>query len=79
MAKSAKRMDISIDSERGIVRVGDIEMDVNVLLAIANPEPRILWRFMSEGGRIRSVPYDESKVIWIENGDLERDEIPASA
>ena len=52
MAKSAKRMDISIDSERGIVRVGDIEMDVNVLLAIANPEPRILWRFMSEGGRI---------------------------
>jgi len=74
MVKSAKKMDISIDSERGIIRVGDIEMDVNVLLAIANPEPRILWRFMNVGGRIRSIPYDESKVIWIENGDLERDE-----
>jgi hypothetical protein len=74
MVKSAKKMDISIDSERGIIRVGDIEMDVNVLLAIANANSRILWRFMSEGGRIHSVPYDESKVIWIENGDLERDE-----
>jgi len=67
-----KTPSISIDTRTGIVRAGDLELDAATLVAIAKPEARVLWAFVraSDGDTVRAVPFDESRVIWLEDTDL---------
>jgi hypothetical protein len=73
----AKKPRIALDLDAGIIRVNDTEIDIEVLLAIAEPKSRVLWGFIEEDGRVQAVPYDEKQVIWIQPRDLEREEAPA--
>ena len=76
MAGTGKPPAISVDTEQGLIRVGDLEFDTETLLAMADPDARVLWAFIrsKDGKRIQPVAYDERKVIWIEASDLERGE-----
>jgi hypothetical protein len=66
------RPPISVDTETGIIRVGNLELDADVLAAMADPATRVLWAFInsSDGSHVQAVPFDETKVIWLEPSDL---------
>jgi hypothetical protein len=57
---------ISIDQERGLLIIGEKQIDLNVLEAICDPNHRLLWQFSWIDGVVKAVPYDESRVLWIE-------------
>ena len=65
---------------RLIVRDGDVlvlggwELPVTVLRAVIEPSCRLLWAFVKseQGSAIQPVAYDEERVIWLEEGDIER-------
>lgn len=65
---------IRVDLDSGIIAIGDLELDVETLCAMADPDARVLWAFIREPNekRIQAVPYNEEKVIWLEESDLMR-------
>lgn len=67
---------LSVDTEREIISVGDLEIDTATLVAIADPNARVLWAFVREqnGSGIRAVPYDENEVIWLDKNGSYRGE-----
>ena len=54
------------------------EVDASVLGDMMDPERRLLWAFVraENGVDIRPVPYDEERVIWLTDEDLQRKETP---
>lgn len=60
-----------------VMLVNGYEIAFDVLVAVTNPEARLLWAFMhgKEKKTIQPVAYDERRVIWIEDGDLEHIDI----
>jgi hypothetical protein len=57
---------VLVDQDRCVMKVNGFEIDLAVLLAIVNPDSRVLWAFIRNGKRIQALPYDESKVIWLD-------------
>ena len=54
------------------------EVEASVLAEIIKPDKRVLWAFVkSEDGQLQPVPYTEDRVVWLQDGDLERTEDPA--
>ena len=51
------------------VTVDGKKIDMDVFLAMVNPNARILWRFIDKDGVIQAVPYTEEQVIWIDKGN----------
>jgi hypothetical protein len=72
MSSDAGRKNFRIDNERGLVILGDLELDIKTIEAMANPDARVLWAFIKnrKTGRVQAVPFDESKVIWLEPSDM---------
>ena len=60
--------------DNDLVVLGGYEYDAAVLRSIADPENRLLWAFIkSEGGQtVQPVCFDETRVIWLTDNDLER-------
>jgi hypothetical protein len=48
------------------------EISREILDAIVSDNQRVLWAFIKRDGQIMAVPYDESRVIWLQDSDLER-------
>lgn len=49
-------------------------VEANVLTEILKPEQRVLWAFLLQDGQVQPCPYDESKVIWLTDEDLVRND-----
>jgi hypothetical protein len=57
------------------VVVAGHELDVTVLEQIVNPDPRVLWAFVrNDAGDVQPVAYDETRVIWLADEDLVRND-----
>ena len=41
------------------------EVDAEVLRAMIDPQPRVLWAFVRQGSRIQPIAYSEEQVIWL--------------
>ncbi len=57
-----------------VVVYGDVEIPADVLAVIVHPRARVLWAFIQEFGRIQPVAYDETRVIWLTEEDLTRED-----
>lgn len=67
-----------MDRRKIVVRKSDVlvvngyEITGEILRIFMDPTPRVLWAFIRNKGRVMPVPYDEGKVIWLTESDLER-------
>jgi hypothetical protein len=54
--------------------VAGYEVAADILAEIINPKARLLWAFekSDDGTRIMPVCYDETKVLWLTDKDIER-------
>ena len=64
-----------------VLIVEGVEIYADVLKAIVDPDKRLLWTFVREadGSAIRPVAYSEERVIWLQDDDLHRQELPSGA
>ncbi len=60
--------------EDDIIVLGGYEFSAAVLKAVLDPDRRLLWAFVkAEGGHaVQPVAYDETRVLWLSEEDLER-------
>jgi hypothetical protein len=61
-----------------VLLVGGYELTIDILHAVINPDARILWAFIRNRRNprlIQPVAYDETRVVWIEDSDLEHIDI----
>ena len=58
-----------------VLIVNGMELDGEVLRSIVDPDKRLLWAFVREGGDTRPVAYAEDRVIWLTDEDLVRKEV----
>lgn len=63
---------ISVDSERGVIRVGNLELDIGALCAMADPNARVLWAFVwnKNKTRVQPMPFREDQILWLQPSDL---------
>lgn len=48
-------------------------LDKEVLDAVLSTNQRLLWAFVRNGdGDIQACPYDESRVVWLEESDIQQ-------
>lgn len=59
-----------------VIVIGGFEIDGEVLRTIVNPDARTLWAFIKKDDKVQPVAYDEQRVIWLEETDLERVDAP---
>ncbi len=60
-----------------VLVVGGLELDGEVLRSIVDPTRRLLWCFVrSDQGDVQPIALDETRVIWLTDGDLVREEMP---
>ena len=63
-----------------VLLLGGYEITLDVLSAVINPDARLLWAFIRSEKNphlIQPVAYDEKRVVWIEESDLEHIDIGA--
>lgn len=49
-----------------------MEIDRDVLDAVLSTNKRLLWAFIRNGKDVRAIPYDESRVIWLAESDVQQ-------
>lgn len=66
---------------RVVLRPGDTliyrgkALDREVLDAVLSTNQRLLWAFVrNASGDIQACPYDESRVVWLEESDVQQPE-----
>lgn len=57
-----------------VLKIGQYEVEAEVLTSIVNPNNRLLWAFIEKDGRIQAVPYSEEQVLWMQESDLSKEE-----
>jgi hypothetical protein len=62
----AKKLRMKLNSETQELTINGKTIDLELLAMLCDPRPRLLWRFQQVDGEVRAIPYDESKVIWID-------------
>jgi hypothetical protein len=55
-----------------VLVINGLELDVATLREMLSAKRRVLWAFVRQGGDVRPVCYDETRVIWLTEEDLER-------
>lgn len=64
---------VEFDSENRKLAIDGHVIDLAVFAAMINPDPRVLWRFKKVDGTIQVEMFDERKVLWLEESDIDRD------
>lgn len=59
-------MKLSVEPITGEFTVNGYRVGREVIAAILDSDPRILWRFIRRDGEIQAVPYTEKQIIWID-------------
>ena len=60
--------------QHDVLCITRFEIDAEILAAVLDPKNRCLWAFVhAEGGaKVQPTPFDESRVLWLEDSDLSR-------
>jgi hypothetical protein len=59
-------MRIHYSEIEGWIEIDGKKISADVLAQMADPTPRILWKFEHRDGVITALPYTETQVIWID-------------
>jgi len=57
-----------------VLVLGEYEISAAILKQVMKPDARVLWAFIASenGDAVQPVPYDETRVLWLEDNDLDR-------
>lgn len=62
--------EVVVDRERGTIKIGEYTVDLALFMIMVKPNPRVLWSFSEEDGRISAQGYSEDEVIWLQPSDM---------
>ena len=60
------KMMVKFNPEKQELTINGAKLDLEILAILCDPRPRLLWRFLWVDGVVQAIPYDETKVIWID-------------
>ena len=59
----------SVQVDEDTITINGKKIDISVLMAIIEPDKRILYAFIHKDGVTQAIPYTERQVIWMDRGD----------